>query len=230
MYRSRSRDNRVQLGREEEQNDTSYAKVDHFSKNRQKAKPPIPKEVLEIEEQVFKLRDENTRLEKALAASQEDNDQYRAKIKAIELYASDIQRKYDRLENEYNQQKVAFQELTGQDWAKRVILFKNQINQLRSDLSHKENQFQDLKKRMHSLLNKEDSGAYFKSFFERQTNDLLYTKKIIAEYEKRENECTKRWNELLNENLINIEKINGLKVQLNHQKETYQSVMTENDR
>ena len=80
------------------------------------------------------------------------------------------------------------------------------------------------------MLNKEDSGAYFKSFFERQTNDLLYTKKIIAEYEKRENECTKRWNELLNENLLNIEKINGLKVQLNRQRETYQSVMAENDR
>ena len=111
-----------------------------------------------------------------------------------------------------------------------MILFKNQINQLRSDLSAKENQFQDLKKRVNSMLNKEDSGPYFKAFFERQTNDLLYTKKIISEYEKRENECTKRWNELLNENLLNIEKINGLRVQLNRQRETYQSVMAENDR
>lgn len=83
---------------------------------------------------------------------------------------------------------------------------------------------------MNSLLNKEDQGAYFKAFFERQTNYLLYTKKIISEYEKRENECTKRWNELLNENLLNIEKLNGLKVQLNRQRETYQSVMAENDR
>lgn len=63
--RSRSRDNRVQLGREEENDHNSFAKVDHFSKNRNK-KPPIPKEVLEIEEQVFKLRDENVRLEKEL--------------------------------------------------------------------------------------------------------------------------------------------------------------------
>jgi hypothetical protein len=219
----------VHLGRDEEQENTSYAKVDHFSKNRSK-KPPIPKEVLEIEEQVFKLKDENTHLKKELELSQEDNKKNCSKLKAIELYASDIQRKLDRLENEYNQQKIAFQEITGQDWAKRVILFKNQVNQLRSELSLKENQFQDLKKRMHSLLNKEDSGAYFKAFFERQTSDLLYTKKIIAEYEKRENECTKRWNELLNENLLNIEKLNGLKIQLNRQRETYQSVMAENDR
>ncbi len=113
--------------------------------------------------------------------------------------------------------------MIGQDWAKRVIVYKNQINQLRTDLSHKENQFQDLKKRVNLLLNKDDSGAYLKTFFERQTNDLLYTKKIITEYEKRENECTKKWNDLLNEN-------NGLKVQLNRQRETYQSVMAENDR
>jgi len=211
------------LGREEEKDNASYAKVDHFSKNRSKNKPPIPKEVLEIEEQVFKLRDENIRLEKALAQSLGDNDGHKAKIKAIELYASEIQRKYDKLENEHNQQKVAFEELIGQDWAKRVIVYKNQINQLRTDLSYKENQFQDLKKRVNLLLSKEDSGAYLKTFFERQTNDLLYTKKIVTEYEKRENECTKKWNDLLNEN-------NGLKVQLNRQRETYQSVMAENDR
>lgn len=221
QYRSRSRDSRVQLDREN--NDASYAKVDHFSKNRAKAKPPIPKEVLEIEEQVFKLRDENTGLKKELEATHSENEKNKAKLKAIKLYASDIQRKYD-------QQKIAFEELTGQDWAKRVILFKSQINQLRNDLANKESQFQDLKKRMNSLLTKEPSGAYFKAFFERQTSDLLYTKKIINEYEKRENECSKRWNELLNENLLNIEKLNGLKVQLSRQRETYQSVMAENDR
>ncbi|CAI2365628.1 unnamed protein product [Moneuplotes crassus] len=221
--RSRSRDSRIQLGREEEKDASTYAKVDHFSKNRQRNKPPIPKEVLEIEEQLFQLRDKNARLEKELEQKNENNDNYKAKIKAIELYASEIQRKYDKLENEHNQQKIAFEELIGQDWAKRVIVYKNQINQLRMDLSHKENQFQDLKKRVNLLLNKDDSGAYLKTFFERQTNDLLYTKKIISEYEKRENECTKRWNDLLNEN-------NGLKVQLNRQRETYQSVMAENDR
>jgi len=39
----------------------------------------------------------------------------------------------------------------------------------------------------------------------------MYAKKIISEYEKRENECTKKWNELLNENILNSEKIAGLK-------------------
>lgn len=58
----------------------------------------------------------------------------------------------------------------------------------------------------------------------------MYTKKIIGEYEKRENECSKKWNELLNENILNSEKIAGLKAQLNRQRDTYQAVISENER
>lgn len=58
----------------------------------------------------------------------------------------------------------------------------------------------------------------------------MYAKKIIGEYEKRENECSKKWNELLNENILNSEKIAGLKAQLNRQRDTYQAVISENER
>lgn len=30
------------------------------------------------------------------------------------------------------------------------------------------------------ILQKEESGTHFKAFFERQTNDLLYAKKIVS--------------------------------------------------
>ena len=163
---------------------------------------------------------------KELEDNKDENSKNKDRLKAIELYASDLQRRFDRMENEYNQQKIAFQEITGKDWAKRVVLLKNEILQLRTDLWLKDEQLQVLKKRVNTLLAKEDSGKYLQDFFERQTNELLYAKKIISEYEKRENECTKRWNK----NLLNIEKINGLRVQLNRQRETYQSVLAENDR
>lgn len=151
-------------------------------------KPPIPKEVLEIEEQVFRLKDENARLLKELEASNEENSKYKSRMKAIELYASDIQRRYDALENEHTQQKIALQELTGKDWAKRAIILKNEILQLRAETLQKDEQLQTLKKRVSSIIGKEDSSKYLKDFFEKQTNELLYAKKIIAEYEKRENE------------------------------------------
>lgn len=58
----------------------------------------------------------------------------------------------------------------------------------------------------------------------------MYAKKIISEYEKWEGECTKKWNDLLNENILNSEKIQGLKVQLHWQWDTFQAVITENER
>ena len=94
------------------------------------------------------------------------------------------------------------------------------MNALRSELVAKDQEIVDIKKRVNALLQKEGAGgsgggsAHFKGFFERQTNDLLYCKKIVAEYEKREHECTKRWNELLQENLHNAEKNASLKQQL----------------
>jgi hypothetical protein len=186
-------------------------------------KPPLPKEVLEIEEQVFRFKDENSQLIDENGSLQDDNEKLRSKLKAIVLYSSELQRKNDKLDSELSQYKVAFKELTGQDWAKRVVILKDEINQLRSELLHKDNQLQELKKRVNLVLNKDDAGSHFKSFFERQTSDMLYTKKVVAEYEKRENECNNRWNDLLNEN-------HGLKTQLNRQHETYQGVLAENDR
>lgn len=222
--RSRSRDNRVQLVKEDDQ-DGSYARVDHFAKNKNKNKPPppIPKEVLQIEEELFKIKDENAKL-------QAETDKQSARVKAIELFSSDVLRRYDRLEHEYVQLKQQYEELSSQDWSKNVIILKNTISELRHELAYKESQFQDLKKRMQTIMDKELSELNVKAFFERQINDLMYAKKVIAEYEKRENEWTKRWNELLNENSLNLDKVNGLQSQLNRQRDTYQSVLAENDR
>lgn len=71
----------------------------------------------------------------------------------------------------------------------------------------KDDELKDLKKRVSQLLQREDSGPHYTAFFERQTQDLMYAKNIISEYEKREAECTKKWNDLLNENILNSEKI-----------------------
>ena len=89
------------------------------------------------------------------------------------------------------------------------------------ELILKDDELIDLKRRVHSLLQKEEAGAHYTAFFERQTQDLMYAKKIIGEYDKWENECTKKWNELLNENILNSEKLAGLKAQLNRQRETF---------
>ena len=59
QHRSESQENKIRLVDEED--DTRYAKIDHLSKKKKKAGPGggVPKEVLEMEEHMFKLRDEN---------------------------------------------------------------------------------------------------------------------------------------------------------------------------
>lgn len=101
--------------------------------------------------------------------------------------------------------------MTSQDWAKWIIEFKDQVNGLRKELIMKDEELGDLKKWLLNHLHWENQGAHqpesLFNIFERQTHDLMYAKKIISEYEKREGECTKKWNDLLNENILNSEKI-----------------------
>ena len=84
----------------------------------------MPREVLELQEKYFKLQDDYASLEKKYDESLHGGSKQDAQLNALQLFASDIQRRYDRLEHEYNQQKLAFHELTNQDWAKRVLSFK----------------------------------------------------------------------------------------------------------
>ena len=93
---------------------------------------------------------------------------------------------------------------------------------MRKALVTKTDELADLKKRVHQLLSTEDSGAHYAAFFERQTEDLMYAKyKLLAEYEKWENECGRKWNDLLNENILAQEKCQGLKAQLARQRDSF---------
>lgn len=50
---------------------------------------------------------------------------------------------------------------------------------MRKELVLKDDELKDLKKRVHFLLQKEESGSHYTAFFEKQTSDLMYTKKIV---------------------------------------------------
>lgn len=55
-----SKENKVKLVSEDE--NASYAKVDHLANRRQKSSSTLPKEVLEVEDHLFKMRDDNAKL------------------------------------------------------------------------------------------------------------------------------------------------------------------------
>lgn len=165
--RALSRERRVQLTADQE---ATFAQVDHLANQKQ----AVPREVLELQEEIFKLRDENAALKKDLDMGTESREKREHQLTALELFSSDLQRKYDKLEHAYNKTQVALHELTGQDWAKRVIGLKEQVKTLQRELVSKDDALEDLKKRVSSLLQKEDAGAHYSAFFERQSQDLIY--------------------------------------------------------
>ena len=50
----------------------------------------------------------------------------------------------------------------------------------------------------------------------------------MHEYETREENCMRKWNNLLQENLKNSNKLNGFKQQLQRQKDSYQNILAKN--
>lgn len=109
---------------------------------------------------------------------------------------------------------------------------------MRAQLVEKENEISELK-RISSLTG--GGGAttsqgssselmHYKSFIEQQSKELQNSKRVITEYEQRENICSRKWNALLQENLKNAELAQSLKEQFNRQKDHYQGLVTTTDR
>jgi len=58
---------------------------------------------------------------------------------------------------------------------------------------------------------------------------LNNAKKQLLEYEGRNEECKRKWNQLIKENINKEEKVKGLTFQLNRHIETYQTLYSETD-
>lgn len=84
---SQSKERKVLLAPSDDEQ--TFAKVDHLKKASER-KPPIPKEVLEIQDELFKLKDENKFLHNQNEDLRTHLDKKQAQLSALELYASEI--------------------------------------------------------------------------------------------------------------------------------------------
>ena len=58
----------------------------------------------------------------------------------------------------------------------------------------------------------------------------MKNRRVIEELNKRESQCQRKWNKLLQENLDLQEKINGHNLQIQRQREQYQQIIHQNER
>jgi DNA repair exonuclease SbcCD ATPase subunit len=97
----------------------------------------------------------------------------------------------------------------------------------------KDEEINSLKKQIQAILQRHTDGganaSHYQNFLEQQAKELANAKKHLQEYENRNEECKRKWNQLIKENINKEEKVKGLTLQLNRQIETYQGLYSETD-
>lgn len=83
---------------------------------------------------------------------------------------------------------------------------------LREELVHKQNELNDLKANLSLAIQSTSIGSqanHFTTLLESQSKEIVRMKRILEEYERREKQCSRKWQSLLQENLSLQEKTNG---------------------
>eukprot|EP00347_Sterkiella_histriomuscorum_P009212 403342098 len=163
--------------------------------------------LVEKEATLLELQSQNAKLINELKNTHQNKDLSEAKLRALEQYTTDLQVKYDQLQNADNDKAQALGELLQNDLPARLVEYKKQIQELRSS-----------------------SDYYSKSLLEKQSSEMLNFQKTIEEYERRQQVCEKKWAELLKENQLNFEQTQIYKDQLEKQRESYNRLLTMTER
>ena len=111
--------------------------------------------------------------------------------------------------------------LSSQDFARQNLILKRQNQELVDDLTMKQKYIDDLKanmklamSRLSQTSNSEQQTSIFSQLLENLSQENVKNRRIIDEFQKREGQCQRKWNKLLQENLDLQEKINGHNLQL----------------
>jgi chromosome segregation ATPase len=205
-----------------------YVKLEKLSKDNDH----LSQKNLELEGQILQKTNELKKFSNSSESLNEEYSKLTAKHNALLIYASDIQKKVDSLEVEIIDKNREIDKYKGSDWGKlltekenlirvlqnEVSIYKTEIHKIKSNLlSTGKGYVNDITKRIDSLL-------------EIYLNENKKYKKILEEYKLRENECSRKWNELLKENSGNVEKINLLHGQLNDQTNHFNNVISDYDK
>jgi hypothetical protein len=154
----------------------------------------------------------------------EEAEKQKAKVTYIELYASDLLKKIDSIQFEQAEMREELGKVKANDWTKRLMECNKEIEILRQQVRDKEKQYQQLQSQLSTTLGiGPNNKKHYETFIEEESKELIKCRNLISEYESRENICMKKWNTLLQENMANAHKIEGMKEQILRQKQTYEN-------
>eukprot|EP00347_Sterkiella_histriomuscorum_P018962 403343492 len=158
---------------------------------------------------------------------------YQQKEDVIRDYTEGLKRQNDQLKQANQDLSEKLGELSKQDWSKQIIEYKRECDFLREEIAQKVNELGDLKNNLSLSIQQTNAGNaanHFTNLLESQSKEIVRMKRVIEEFEKREKQCSRKWSALLQENLSLQEKQNGLNMQLQRQKDQYQSLVAQLER
>jgi pSer/pThr/pTyr-binding forkhead associated (FHA) protein len=202
------------------------SKIDIFSKDNKS----LSEKNLQLETLILQKTNENKKLSNNIESINENYSKLNAKHNALLLYASDIQKKIDLVLLDLEEKKVEIHKFTTTDWGKTILekdslnkLLQNEIQLLKSEYSKIKNFIADKNE-----LNA--SNQRLDTLLQNYLNENKKYKKIVEEYRARENECNKKWNELIKENNQNSEKSLLIQTLLNQQIEHFNNIISDYDK
>lgn len=148
-----------------------------------------------------------------------------------------MKKQNDELNFKFLDAQQLLEQMKSQDFAKQNLILKRQTAELTDELAVKQKYLEDLKQNMKlamkSINNSADhaqQSAIFANMLENLSLENVKNRRLIEEFQKRENLCQRKWNKLLQENLDLQDKVNSHNLQLHRTREQYQAIVQQNER
>lgn len=176
-----------------------------------------------------KVKDKAKEVENVTELYEQMNEKYNkllAKHNALMLYASNIQKKNDMFEISIKEKNERITQLTSQDVSK-LLQEKEEIIKL---IQNENRFYSDEFKKLRIEVSNPNIANGIDQIINDYLGQILNLKKIIAEYEVKENQCSKKWNDLIKSNNSLKEQINHLQSKWNEEVVKYNALISQNDK
>ena len=135
----------------------------------------------------------------------------------------EMKRSLDEVKLQHFDAKKLIEQMNSADFAKQNLILKRQNRELVEDLALKNKYSEDLKQNIKIAMQRvsamsagtdlessaKEHAAIFSQLLENLSQENMRGRRVIEELSKREGQCQRRWNKLLQENLDLQSRIEG---------------------
>ena len=165
-------------------------------------------------------------------------------IEALLAKMDEMKRSLDELSVKNFDNGKLLEQMNSADFAKQNMILKRENAELRKDLAIKNQYAEDLKQNIKIAMQRvsamssgtdfessaKEHAAIFSQLLENLSLENMRGRRIIEELSKREGQCQRRWNQLLQENLNLQSKNDSHQSQTTRQREQFQAIIHQNER